>query len=92
VVHLGLLDLVVHPTYRRRGIGTELLRAALTVLTGDGRRIVLGDTDEDSAGAAFCAAHGLRAVKTDQLSRLRITDVNWVDIDHREQSRASAPQ
>jgi mycothiol synthase len=80
-LHLGLLDLIVHPGHRRRGIGTGLLRTALTVLTGEGRRLTIGDTDEGNAGAAFCLAHGLRAVKTDQLSRLRMADVDWPDVD-----------
>jgi ribosomal protein S18 acetylase RimI-like enzyme len=79
-LHLALLDLVVHPEFRGRGIGTELLRTALTVTAGERRRILLGDTEETGAGAAFCAAHGLRAVKTDQLSRLRLADVDWPDI------------
>jgi GNAT superfamily N-acetyltransferase len=79
-LHLGLLDLVVHPGFRRRGIGTELLRTALTVLTGQRRRILLADTQEGGAGTAFCAAHGLRAAKTDQLSMLRMADVDWPDI------------
>ena len=80
-LHLGLLDLVVHPDFRRRGIGTALLRTALTVLADQGRRILLGDTEQSGAGAAFCAAHGLRAVKTDQLSRLQMADVDWTDVD-----------
>jgi GNAT superfamily N-acetyltransferase len=62
-LHLGLLDLVVHP------------------VAAKGRRIVVGDTDEDGAGAAFCAAHGLTPVKTDQLSLLRMADVDWPDVD-----------
>lgn len=80
-LHLGLLDLVVHPAVRRRGVGTGLLRTALSVLTGAGRRTVIGDTDAGSAGAAFCAAHGLTPARSDQLSRLRMVDVDWADID-----------
>jgi mycothiol synthase len=80
-LHLGLLDLFVHPGFRRRGFGTELLDRALTVLAGEGRRVLIGDTDEGGAGAAFCAAHGLRAAKTDQLSRLRMSAVDWADVD-----------
>ena len=80
-LHLGLLDLVVHPDARRQGIGTALLRTGLSVLTGKGRRIVVGDTEESGAGAAFCAAHGLTPVKTDQLSLLRMAEVDWPDVD-----------
>jgi GNAT superfamily N-acetyltransferase len=80
-LHLGLLDLIVHPDVRRRGVGTGLLRRALSVLTDRGRRVVIGDTDEGSAGAAFCSAHGMLPLKTDQLSRLRMADVDWADVD-----------
>lgn len=80
-LHIGLLDVVVHPAYRRHGLGTGLLRTALAVLAGDGRRLVIAETDEHGAGAEFCTARGLRAVKTDQLSRLRMADVDWPDVD-----------
>ena len=80
-LHLGLLDLIVHPDVRRRGVGTALLRTAVSVLTDKGRRLAVGDTDAESAGAAFCAAHGLTPVRTDQLSLLRVADVDWADVD-----------
>jgi GNAT superfamily N-acetyltransferase len=79
--HLGALDLFVHPGYRRRGVGSELLRHAVTVLAEERRRTLIGETDEGSAGAAFCAAHGLHPVKTDQLSLLKMTDLDWADVD-----------
>lgn len=79
--HLAALDLVVHPGYRRRGVGTDLLRHAVTVLVEARRRVLIGEADEGSAGAAFCTAHGLQPVKTDQLSLLRMTDLDRVDVE-----------
>jgi GNAT superfamily N-acetyltransferase len=80
-LHVGLLDLVVHPDVRRRGVGTGLLDRALVVLTREDRRVLIGDTEEGSAGAAFCAALGLREVRTDQLSLLRMADIDWADVE-----------
>lgn len=80
-LHLGALDLFVHPEYRRRGIGSELLRYAVTVLAEECRRTLIGETDEGSAGAGFCTAHGLHPVKTDQLLLLRMTDLDRADVD-----------
>lgn len=75
--HLGLVDLDVHPDARRRGVGTALLRRAVEVLTTDGRRSLLGECDEGSAGDAFCRAYGLRPVQVDRISQLRLADVDW---------------
>lgn len=80
-LHLGLLDLVVHPGFRRRGFGTELLDHARTVLAAEGRRLLIGETEEDGAGAGFCVAHGLRPARTDQLSRLRMSELDRADVD-----------
>lgn len=75
--HLGMVDLAVHPDARRRGVGTALLRRAVEVLAADGRRSLLAECDEGTSGDAFCRAYGLRPVQVDQISQLRLADVDW---------------
>lgn len=79
-VHLGLLDVTVHPSARRRGIGTALVRAAVDVAAADGRRLVLAEADEGSGGEQLCRLLGLRLVQTDRMSLLRLADVDWADV------------
>ena len=78
--HLGLFDAQVHPDHRRRGTGTALLRAAVRVAAAHDRRSLLVEAYEGSGGAAFAAALGLRAVQNEQLSLLRLAEVDWADV------------
>ena len=79
--HLAMSNVVVHPDHRRHGLGTALLRGALATAAADGRRTLLLDAYEGSAGEAFCRAHRLRAVSRAQLSLLRLADVDWADVE-----------
>lgn len=79
-VHLGLAEVTVHPEFRRRGVGTALIRAAVDTVAADGRRIVLAESDEGSAGEHFCRGLGMRLVQTDRMSLLRLADVDWADV------------
>jgi GNAT superfamily N-acetyltransferase len=79
--HLALSNVVVHPDHRRRGLGTALLREALSTAAADGRRTLLLEADEGSAGEAFCRARGLRAVSRARMSLLLLADVDWADVE-----------
>jgi RimJ/RimL family protein N-acetyltransferase len=56
--HRGWIDITVAPAYRRRGIGTALLRQAVASAAERGRTQLTCDTKEDSAGTAFAVAMG----------------------------------
>ena len=79
--HLGQVQLAVHPAYRRRGIGTALLRAATGELVADGRRLLLGEAWAGTAGERFCRWLGMRMVQEDRTSLLRLADVDWADVE-----------
>jgi GNAT superfamily N-acetyltransferase len=78
------LDAITDPAWRRRGVATALVRAALPVLAADGVSSLLGWTPTE-AGAAFCAALGMTHRSDDRCSRLRVADVDarqqqrWID-------------
>jgi GNAT superfamily N-acetyltransferase len=78
------LDAMTDPAWRRRGVATALVHAALPVLAADGVRSLLGWTPTE-AGAAFCAALGMTHRSDERCSRLRVADVDarqqqrWID-------------
>lgn len=55
----GYVDLLVHPHYRRRGVGSALCRAVEALLTAQGRRTLLAWTDQP-ANFALDAADVVR--------------------------------
>ena len=52
------LDILVHPGYRRRGIGVALLRHAARQAAEDARSILRGSVIEGAAGEAFARHRG----------------------------------
>jgi GNAT superfamily N-acetyltransferase len=52
------LELVVHPSLRRGGLGTALLRHAATRASASGRGVLEGKVQEGSAGEAFARRAG----------------------------------
>jgi GNAT superfamily N-acetyltransferase len=79
--HLAMSTVFVRPDHRRHGLGTALLRAAVTAAAADGRRTLLLEADDGSPGEAFCRARGLRAVSRGRLSLLRLAEVDWADAE-----------
>jgi GNAT superfamily N-acetyltransferase len=58
---IGVLDLVVDPGQRRRGLGTELLRHAAGRAAAQGRSRLVSEPYQAGAGAEFAKAVGARA-------------------------------
>ncbi|MGI5129393.1 GNAT family N-acetyltransferase [Pseudonocardia sp. CA-107938] len=54
---------VVHPRWRRRGIGTALVRRGLDRASEAGATLMVRVPEGDAGAAAVCAAAGLRAVR-----------------------------
>ncbi|GAA3437519.1 GNAT family N-acetyltransferase [Kutzneria kofuensis] len=75
--HLSMIRLVVHPELRRRGIGTQLLRTAASVLRQRGRLIAeVSRVESNSPGARFAAALGFRTVNTSVFQLLEFAEVD----------------
>ncbi|WBB92982.1 GNAT family N-acetyltransferase [Verrucosispora sp. WMMC514] len=82
-------DLVVHPAYRRRGVGRALVQHGLAVLREHGRKRVSamsmahppGEPDRPSAAAAFATSFGAVDALTDVRRRLTVADLDQVRLD-----------
>jgi GNAT superfamily N-acetyltransferase len=72
----GLLWTWVHPDRRRGGVGTELLADAVDLIRADGRQLIIGETIEGTAGAAFGERYGFRRAQREVLSRLDLSTVD----------------
>ncbi|MDX2541613.1 GNAT family N-acetyltransferase [Streptomyces sp. WI04-05B] len=78
--HLAEVEISVHPAERRRGVGALLLEAAVSAARGDGRRSLLAQAEEGSAGDRFLAARGFHRVLTLTYARLTLADVDLAEI------------
>ena len=75
--HLSIARLVVHPSFRRRGIGTSLLRTGAAVLRDRGRRILeVSQVESNSPGARFAAMLGFRTANTAVFQTLEFSEVD----------------
>ncbi|MFE7807651.1 GNAT family N-acetyltransferase [Streptomyces sp. NPDC057430] len=74
--HLAELELQVHPTERRRQVGSRLLAAAVTAARDDGRRSVIAQAEDGTSGPAFLAARGFRVALTLTYARLSLADAD----------------
>jgi GNAT superfamily N-acetyltransferase len=85
--HLAPLSLAVHPSRRRSGIGTALLRHAAARAGEAGRTMLTAETLDGSPGAEFAAAlgarHGLTEVR-------RLLDLRELSREHVGRLRAEA--
>ncbi len=95
------VELAVAPAYRRRGVATKLLDAAIERAKADGRRIVSGTNvagdpvTGESPGTAFAAARGFvkKHAELHQVAELPMTDLVEQPVDGYEivQWREHAP-
>lgn len=85
----GFVDvdtLNVHPRFRRRGIGTALVRSATERLLAEGARSVM-TWPHDEVGRSFSRHIGLSHRQDERQSRLRVADVD----DGQQQEWLAAP-
>lgn len=68
--HLAELTLDVHPAERRRGVGSQLLAAAVDAAREHRRRSVVAQARADTPGAAFLPGRGFRTVLALTYARL----------------------
>jgi GNAT superfamily N-acetyltransferase len=74
---LARLEVVVHPGYRRRGLGIQLLRHVLPTVVEAGRGVVAGAmVKPDSAGAAWSARLGFAATDHRVIQALVVSDTD----------------
>jgi len=85
--HLGVLDLMVGPDRRRRGLGTALLRHAAGQALADGRSLLTGYACAASGGEAFARSFGA----TGGLAEIhRVLDLDTMAAGHLAELRAEA--
>jgi GNAT superfamily N-acetyltransferase len=69
--HLAYVEIIVRPTYRRRGFGTALLDASLQAAREHGRHTAISETNmplespAESPGRQFLERHGFTTASTD---------------------------
>lgn len=73
----GYVSIAVHPSYRRRGIGTTLLERALAHLEASPR--ILSSVDED--GREFAERHGFQETRTRRISAVDPSAVDTSELD-----------
>jgi GNAT superfamily N-acetyltransferase len=91
--HLGSVDVVVDPAYRRQGLGRALFDVGVAKVRAAGRRLLLSTTVKDSPGVEFLAAMGMRPAYLEAYRRLELASADWaqLDVEHRRaQERATA--
>ena len=87
----GDIDLLIAPDYRRRGIGTALLRHAVIRAAEQGRTKLACDTMEGSAGESFASAAGADRGITEVRRKLDLADLSAGRLDAlREQAEAAS--
>ena len=84
--HLAQFDIIVHPTYRRQGIGKQLLGLITTAAQAEHRRLLMTDTiDRIPAGEAFMQRIGAKKGLEGHMNQLRVDELdhdlihNWLE-------------
>lgn len=72
---LGWTHVTVRPSWRRRGVGTALLEAAVDAVRSVSRGAVLSEVAEGSPGERWATGHGFREVLREPQSVLDLTRV-----------------
>jgi mycothiol synthase len=72
-VHMSVVHVKVKPQHRRKGIGTEMFRTALSVVRESGRELIGSEGLKAGAdGEKWASAHGLSRVSELVLQRLHV--------------------
>jgi GNAT superfamily N-acetyltransferase len=75
--HLVQFDLSVLPCYRRKGLGSSLLRLLIQAAKADQRRMLMAETtDRIPAGQAFMLRIGAQAGLVSHINQLRMTELD----------------
>jgi GNAT superfamily N-acetyltransferase len=75
--HLAQCDIIVHPGYRRQGLGKQLFEFIAVAAQEDHRRLLLTDTnDRIPAGEAFMNRLGAKRGLEGHVNQLRISDLD----------------
>lgn len=80
-LHLAEIDVRVDPGRRRAGVGTALARTAATAAKDAGRRTLLMEAIEGSAGDAFCASLGGELALSETASMLLLAELDRSRVD-----------
>ncbi|GCD89244.1 GNAT family N-acetyltransferase [Nocardioides sp. LS1] len=91
-LHIAWLTVDVHPSFRRRGHGTELLEALVDRTRAAGRTSVGGDGWDNELSRSFAARHGFeqKAVEVNRRQLLAEVDPALVDRLHAEAAAVAA--
>lgn len=74
---IGVLELLVRPSARRRGVGTRLLAAAVGHAAREGVESLGVEVVGGTPSVGFFEAHGFRRAYTELRSVLRLSTVDW---------------
>lgn len=80
--HLGWVGVTVDPLARRQGIGRSLLEAAVERVRADGRRLVVANCFEGTAGVGFLEAMQMSRASVEVQRRQHVLDIDWERLDH----------
>ena len=79
--HVGWVGVTVDPLARRQGIGRSLFEAAVERVRADGRRLVVANSFEGTAGIGFLEAMQMDRASVEVQRRQHIPDLDWVRLD-----------
>ena len=79
--HLGGVEVTVDPLSRRQGLGRKLFDAGVDRAYADGRRVIIANSFEGSAGGAFLVSRGFDRVSEEVERRQDILDLDWSLLD-----------
>ncbi|MEV0173676.1 GNAT family N-acetyltransferase [Streptomyces sp. NPDC050803] len=79
--HLAEVEIAVHGTERRRGVGSRLLEAVVAAARAEGRRSVLAQAEQGSPADLFLTARGFRPVLALTYARLPLPGADLTGVE-----------
>ncbi|MHA1345631.1 MAG: GNAT family N-acetyltransferase [Candidatus Heimdallarchaeaceae archaeon] len=74
--HIMQFDIMLRSEYRRKGIGTNMLKRVLAFAQEEDKLVLIAGSDEED-GKAFFNAIGAQIAQTGAENRLKLDDVDW---------------